>query len=80
MRGRVAIEASGERAECSAGTLVAFDRGERHSVQALDDSVLLLVLAPWPAREHYAEAEAAQPQHLPRNASLDPISTAPADS
>lgn len=58
--GRVTIEASGETAECEAGTLVVFDRGERHSVHALEDSMLLLILAPWPADE----------QHLPPNASV----------
>lgn len=58
--GRVTIEASGEAAECGAGTLVVLDRGERHSVHALEDSMLLLILAPWPVDE----------QHLPPNASV----------
>lgn len=77
VHGRVAIDASGERADCSAGTLVAFERGEHHTVHALEAAVLLLILAPWPAREHYTETEAAQPQHLPPNASVDPISPTP---
>lgn len=76
VRGRVTIEASGETAECGAGTLVAFERSERHSVQALEDALLLLTLAPWPAREHYAVGEGAEPQHLPPNASVDPITSA----
>jgi len=69
--GRVTVEASGETIECGAGTLVAFDRGERHSVHALDDSMLLLILAPWPAPRHYVEGEPADAQQLPPNASVD---------
>ena len=73
VRGRVTIEASGESAESEAGTLVAFERGEQHSVRALEDSLLLLILAPWPAGDHYAAAEDAEPQHLPPNASVGPL-------
>lgn len=79
VRGRVAIEASGESAECGAGTLVAFERGEHHGVQALEDSLVLLILAPWPARDHYDPAETAEPQHLPPNASVGPVATPPGD-
>jgi quercetin dioxygenase-like cupin family protein len=71
VRGRVEIEASGAAADCGAGTLVAFERGEHHSVRALEHSLLLLILAPWPAHGHYTEAEAADPQHLPPNAAVD---------
>jgi quercetin dioxygenase-like cupin family protein len=49
--GRVAIDSSGETAECEAGTLVTFDPGERHAVRGLDDARLLLTLAPWPAAD-----------------------------
>ncbi|HET8528773.1 MAG TPA: hypothetical protein VFL60_07675 [Gaiellaceae bacterium] len=61
---------SGE--ECGAGTLVMFEPGERHDVRAHEDTTLLLLLAPWPAPEHYGEHEAADAQHLPPNASVDP--------
>jgi quercetin dioxygenase-like cupin family protein len=71
--GRVAIEASGETAECAAGALVSFDPGEPHSVHALDDATLLLILAPWPAARHYADAESEHGQHLPANAYVAPI-------
>lgn len=74
VKGRVKVDVSGERVECAAGTLLAFERGERHSVNALEDSVLLLVLAPWPAAEHYAGSEGADPRRLPPNASVQPIS------
>lgn len=72
VRGRVVVEASGETAECDTGTLIVFDRGERHGIRALDASMLLLMLAPWPASEHYAGGDAADPQHLPPNASIEP--------
>lgn len=70
--GRVSIEASGGVAECDTGALVAFDPGEQHSVRALADSMLLLVLAPWPAPAHFGEGEAVDAAHLPPNASARP--------
>jgi quercetin dioxygenase-like cupin family protein len=70
--GRVAIDASGETAECGTGTLVTFTPGERHGVRALEHSRLLLILAPWPGAEHYSASEASHAQHLPANASVEP--------
>lgn len=73
-RGRVEIEASGETAECGAGAVVTFDPGERHSVRAIEDSALLLLLAPWPASKHYTDStELGHAQQLPPNASVEPI-------
>lgn len=72
--GRVSIDASGESAECPAGTVVTFAPGERHSVHAVEKSALLLLLAPWPAAQHYSDqAEADHAQHLPANASIAPL-------
>jgi quercetin dioxygenase-like cupin family protein len=71
--GRVEIESSGERVECDAGTLVTFEPAELHSVRALTESRLLLVLAPWPAAAHYADDEAEHAQHLPPNAVVEPL-------
>lgn len=71
--GRVVIESSGETAECDAGTLVTFDPGEEHRVQALADARLLLMLAPWPAAEHYTETEQRHGDHLPANAVVEPL-------
>jgi quercetin dioxygenase-like cupin family protein len=72
--GRVSIDASGETAECAAGTLVTFAPGERHSVHAAEETTLLLFLAPWPAAHHYSDdSEADHAQHLPANASIAPI-------
>ena len=59
--GRVSIESSGTTADCPTGTLVVFEPGERHRVYALTDARLLLVLAPWPASDHF-------PDHVPANA------------
>ena len=73
--GSVSIESSGEVAECDAGTLVTFDPGEEHRVRALSDARLLLVLAPWPASEHYAESEKAHGDHLPANAVVEPLAS-----
>jgi quercetin dioxygenase-like cupin family protein len=71
--GRVSIDSSGTAVECAAGTLVTFDPSERHTVFALTDARLLLVLAPWPAATHYTEAESGHAQHLPANAVARPV-------
>jgi quercetin dioxygenase-like cupin family protein len=73
--GRISIEASGERVECRAGTLVTFSPGERHGVHALEHSLLLLILAPWPAAEHYTDADAPHARHPAPNASVEPVSS-----
>ncbi len=71
--GHVSIDASGETTDGRPGTLVAFDPGESHAVRAVDHSVLLLILAPWPAPAHYVGGEGdAEAQHLPPNASVQP--------
>lgn len=59
--------------EAPAGTLVTFDPGERHTVTALEDTRLLLLLAPWPAPGHFLEGEDADPAHLPSNATAAPL-------
>jgi quercetin dioxygenase-like cupin family protein len=71
--GRVSIESSGEKVDCEAGTLLTFDPGEHHTVRALEDARLLLLLAPWPAAKHNTEAEKGHDQHLPVNAVTEPI-------
>lgn len=71
--GRVSIEAGAETVECDAGTLVTFDPGERHAVHGLEDARLLLVLAPWPGKGHNHASEAPHDQHLPANATIEPI-------
>ncbi len=36
------------------GTLVVFDPAERHSVRSDDGAKILILLAPWPAPDHYS--------------------------
>ena len=71
--GRVSIEAAEATVECEAGTLVTFDPGERHALRGLDDARLLLTLAPWPAAGHNLASETPHDQHLPANATGQPI-------
>jgi quercetin dioxygenase-like cupin family protein len=42
----------GKWAAGGTGLLAVFDPAERHEVQAVDDSRILLVLAPWPGDGH----------------------------
>jgi quercetin dioxygenase-like cupin family protein len=74
--GEVSVEARDETASCGAGTLLAFEPGERHSVRAASDARLLLLLAPWPAPGHYSDREAGHAQHLPANAVAPPTGSA----
>jgi quercetin dioxygenase-like cupin family protein len=46
--GRVEVEVDGTTTPAPAGFLAHFDPHERHEVRAVEDSHLLLVLAPWP--------------------------------
>jgi len=75
--GRVAIHASGDTVECEAGTLVTFDPGERHALHGIDDARLLLTLAPWPAANDKAAPEEPEDQHLPANATAEPLDSPP---
>ena len=70
--GQVAIQLAGDAVECSAGTVVTFDPGERHAVRALVDARLLLFLAPWQNAQRYSEGEPAHADHVPTNAMVEP--------
>lgn len=79
--GRIAITCADETVDCAMGTLISLEPGERHAIRALADSQLLLLLAPWPARDHNTEGE-PDPHHLPRNAvarSQDSCRPSPSD-
>ena len=52
VEGEVKIEHAGEPITGGPGTLVHFEPNERHTVTAIDDSRLLLILAPWPGVGH----------------------------
>lgn len=73
--GTVAIGSGGALADCPAGTLATFAPGERHTVQALESSRLLLLLAPWPGDGHYPAGSDTDPERLPAHASSPPLSS-----
>ena len=55
--GDVRIEADGASVEAAAGTLATFAPNERHAVRSDHGARILLLLAPWPAADHYREGE-----------------------
>jgi len=57
-RGAVEVETGGERRRIEDGSLVHWAPGERHAVRAVQDSLLLLMLAPWPGPGHPSTSEA----------------------
>jgi quercetin dioxygenase-like cupin family protein len=58
-------DGAGSGGAAEAGTLVTFAPKERHSVRAETDARLLLLLAPWPATDHYRPGEDADPTRTP---------------
>ena len=50
--GEVDLADGGERSSAAPDLLAVFDPAERHAVRATTDSLLLLVLAPWPGEGH----------------------------
>ena len=74
LSGRISIETADEIVECEAGTLLMLEPSERHAVHGLEDSRLLLVLAPWPAvRSQRRLRRSPHDQHLPANATVQPL-------
>ncbi len=71
--GRVRVGPPGSEIEAQEGTLATFAPNERHTLSALEDSRLLLLLAPWPGDGHFTDAEGADPDSLPVNASAPPL-------
>lgn len=57
--GEVRVDAGDESIDARAGTLVRFDPDERHAVAADREARVVLVLAPWPADDHYQPGERA---------------------
>jgi quercetin dioxygenase-like cupin family protein len=51
-RGAVEVEAGGETHSVSAGALLHWRPQERHTVRAVEESLLVLMLAPWPGEGH----------------------------
>jgi quercetin dioxygenase-like cupin family protein len=50
--GALEVSQGGETQRAAAGGLVHWEPQERHAVRAVADSLLLLVLAPWPGPGH----------------------------
>jgi len=71
--GRLGLVVGDQRVECDAGTLVTFAPGETRSVQALEPSRILLLLAPWPGEGHFHAGEDADPERMPANAAAPPL-------
>jgi quercetin dioxygenase-like cupin family protein len=72
--GEVLVGTAAGETTCSAGTLVAFEPGERHAVRATGgDARLLLMLAPWPGQGHYADGTETDSGRMPSRASVDPM-------
>ena len=53
VEGEVVVTCGETELSGGAGTVVMFEPGERHSVTSAAGARLLLLLAPWPAGEHY---------------------------
>ncbi len=51
-RGAIEVSADEQTERAPAGSLVHWEPGERHAVRALDDALLVLILAPWPGPGH----------------------------
>jgi quercetin dioxygenase-like cupin family protein len=72
--GRLRVDGGGGAADCEPGTLLTFEPGERHAVEALEPARVLLLLAPWPGDGHYAPGEREpDPARLPANARARPL-------
>lgn len=72
--GEVSVATGSGDTVCTAGTLVAFEPGERHAVRATGGAArLLLMLAPWPGEGHYPSGATTDSDRMPARASVDPI-------
>jgi quercetin dioxygenase-like cupin family protein len=56
-RGSVAVDVDGRSEAAAAGTLVHWRPRERRTVRAVDDALLVLLLAPWPGPGHPSTPE-----------------------
>ena len=59
VEGTALISAGDESIEAPPGTLVTFAPHERHAVRSEGGARILLLLAPWPAPDHYEAEEKA---------------------
>ena len=52
VEGEVEVSVNGSTVPAAAGHLLEFEPGERRSIAARGDSLLLLLLSPWPGEGH----------------------------
>jgi len=74
VRGSVELTSEGAETTCGDGVLVVFEPGERHAIRALEQSRLLLTLAPWPGVDRYDDG-GGDPHKLPVNATEPQLQT-----
>ena len=67
VRGMIELKTEGAETDCGNGVLAVLEPGERHAIRALEQTRLLLTLAPWPGADHYDDA-GGDPHKLPVNA------------
>jgi len=60
VEGEAWVESGADALNAKPGTLVAFEPHERHSVASAGGARILLLLAPWPAPDHYHAEKQAQ--------------------
>jgi quercetin dioxygenase-like cupin family protein len=73
LHGSIEVTCDGPAERCPQGTLAVFEPHERHIVQAVEQTRLLLTLAPWPAPDHYKSDEHENPHELPAHATQPPV-------
>jgi quercetin dioxygenase-like cupin family protein len=73
VNGAIEVAGDGPAESCPQGTLVLFEPGELHVVHAIEQTRLLLTLAPWPATDHYQPEEHENPHELPAHATQPPV-------
>ena len=73
VHGAIEVTGDGPAESCPQGTLVLFEPGELHVVHAVEQTRLLLTLAPWPATDHYQPEEHENPHELPAHATQPPV-------
>lgn len=72
LAGEVSVtNSSGGSASGGVGLLVELPPGERHSVSALSDARLLLLLAPWPGNGHPGAMSIREKLYVRRHAAKD---------
>jgi quercetin dioxygenase-like cupin family protein len=54
VEGELDVECAGARETGGPGTFMRFDPGERHTLRSAKGARVLLLLAPWPAADHYS--------------------------